>query len=64
MPYCENIECYMDSCNDCPWFNKKSFRCDIIHFDEKSTIGGRLSSWVRKRVVRKATSKPSDNIAK
>lgn len=62
MPYCENIECYMDSCNDCPWFNKKSFRCDIMHFDEKSTIGGRLSSWLRRK-ARAAASKPSDNIA-
>ena len=62
MPYCENIECYMDSCNDCPWFNKKSFKCDIMYFNEKHTndkhtIGGRLSSWVRRRVARAAASK-------
>ena len=62
MPYCENIECYMDSCNDCPWFNKKSFKCDIMHFDEKYTLGGRLSSWLRRK-ARAAASKPSDNIA-
>ena len=57
MPYCENIKRHMDSCNDCPWFNKKSFKCDIMHFDEKYSLGGRLSSWVRRRVARAAASK-------
>ena len=64
MPYCENIDCYMDSCYNCPWFNKKSFKCDIMHFDkkctigdEKYTIGGRLRSWVRRKVARAVASK-------